>query len=91
MNEKEILSKALKLPVKQRAQLASRLLESLEGPQTDDQVSVDAAWAKELEARLDSIDSGKVKMIPLSKVLEKLRKRTRRVGTQTSRRSGSRR
>ena len=56
-----LLDQALQLPEQDRAELAARLLESL-----DAQVDEDAerAWADEIERRLNDLDSGKVKPIP---------------------------
>lgn len=50
-----LLSEALDLPEMERAELAARLIESLEPPTDDD---VDAAWAAEIERRCAAIDSG---------------------------------
>lgn len=73
-NTESILIEALKLPVQERAALASRLLASL-----DEQVDegVDAAWDEEIAKRLKEIDEGKVKMVPGDVVMQELREITR--------------
>ena len=50
-----LLTEALNLPETERAELAARLIESLEAQADDD---VDAAWAAEIERRCSALDSG---------------------------------
>ena len=50
-----LLEQALSLPEHDRAELAARLLESLDD---DDRESVDAAWAQEIDRRCDALDKG---------------------------------
>jgi putative addiction module component (TIGR02574 family) len=50
-----VLQQALSLPEHDRAEIAARLLESLD-PQTQDEV--DAAWAAEIERRCAAVDAG---------------------------------
>jgi len=52
-----LLSEVLDLPERDRAEVAARILESLEETQDDD---VDEAWARELERRAAAVDSGEV-------------------------------
>ena len=52
---KKVLSDALELPEHQRAEIAAKLLESLDP--TDDE-GVDEAWAIEIERRCAALDSG---------------------------------
>jgi putative addiction module component (TIGR02574 family) len=59
---KELLKKALNLPVAERAELAGSLIESLD---KDEDGQVNVAWEAEIERRMDEIDSGKVRAIPL--------------------------
>jgi putative addiction module component (TIGR02574 family) len=68
----EILKAALSLAPKQRAMLADRLLESLDGP---DQKRIDALWAEEAERRLREIDEGKVQLMDGEQVMRELRAR----------------
>lgn len=52
---KKLLTVALELPEHERAELAARLLESLD---EDDREGVDEAWAHEIERRCAALDSG---------------------------------
>ena len=56
-----LLSEVLALSVSERAELAHRLLESLEPVLDDD---LDAAWLAELEKRAHEVESGAVTPIP---------------------------
>jgi putative addiction module component (TIGR02574 family) len=66
---KDLLQRAMQLPPEARAALAGSLLESL-----DDVVDPDAeaAWAAEIERRVEQIDSGAVKLEPWSEVRNKI-------------------
>ncbi|MEA2415244.1 MAG: putative addiction module component [Thermoanaerobaculia bacterium] len=50
-----LLDQVLSLPEQKRAEIAVRLLESLE-PET--QAEIDAAWAEEIESRCVAVDDG---------------------------------
>jgi len=67
---RELESKALRLPRRERARLAQRLISSL-----DSEVDADAEklWLQEAERRLDELKSGKVAGIPAQKVIRKAR------------------
>jgi putative addiction module component (TIGR02574 family) len=52
---KKLLDDALELPEHQRAEIATKLLESLD---RDDDGDVDEAWAIEIERRCAALDSG---------------------------------
>ena len=56
-DSEQLLAEVLELPKQERAELAARILESLEDHQDAD---VDEAWAKELERRCQAVDSGEV-------------------------------
>ncbi len=62
-----ILKDALTLKPSQKAELIDRLLSTLDKPDRE----IDELWAKEAEDRIDAYDRGKIKAIPLEKVLEK--------------------
>ena len=62
-----ILKDALTLKPSQKAKLIDKLLSSLDKPDRE----IDELWAKEAEARIDAYDRGKIKAIPLEKVLKK--------------------
>ena len=64
----------LNLPEKERAALASRLLESL-GPETE---SSDDEWFEELERRAQRVISGESAGIPADTVYERARLRLRK-------------
>ena len=51
----ELLSKALQLPEHDRAELARRLLESLDEERSNE---VDEAWLAEIERRCAAVDAG---------------------------------
>jgi putative addiction module component (TIGR02574 family) len=56
MNDADrFLTIALELPEHRRAEIAARLLESLDRPDQDD---LDEAWAREIERRCAALDSG---------------------------------
>ncbi len=52
---KKLLDDALRLPEQQRAEMATRLLESLDEADVSD---VDDAWAAEIERRCAAVDAG---------------------------------
>lgn len=58
------------LPIRDRAELAYFLLESL----GDDDDS-EAAWDAQLQRRIDDVRQGRVTGVPASKVFDQLRKR----------------
>jgi putative addiction module component (TIGR02574 family) len=55
LETEKVFSVALALPEHDRANLAARLLESLDEAERDD---VDEAWAREIERRCAALDSG---------------------------------
>jgi putative addiction module component (TIGR02574 family) len=57
----DVLSSALELTAKERAEIARRLLLSLEDEPQEDPATVAAAWEMELQKRLDDVRSGRVK------------------------------
>jgi putative addiction module component (TIGR02574 family) len=67
---RELESKALRLPRRERARLAQRLISSLDAEPDAD---VDNLWLQEAERRLDELKSGKVAGIPAQKVIRKAR------------------
>ena len=68
----EWMNKMSELSKEDRAELAFRLLESLEEPADPDWES---AWAEELQQRVHSIEQGAVAGIPAEEVLAKLRQK----------------
>ncbi|MDA1051581.1 MAG: addiction module protein [Planctomycetota bacterium] len=65
----QFLEAALALPDSERAEIAARLIRSLESEPSDD---VDAAWAAEIERRICSIDDGSAKLIPWDDVMQEI-------------------
>ena len=67
---REVESRALRLPRRERARLAQRLISSLE---QEVNPGVDKLWLQEAERRLRELKSGKVAAIPAEKVVRKAR------------------
>lgn len=65
-----VLETALALPDSDRAEIAASLIQSLD-PETDE--GADAAWAAEIQHRLEEIDKGEVKLIPWDEVMQEMR------------------
>ena len=61
MDSKQLLVEALRLPEEERAALASDMLESLD---TEVDPDAEAAWAAEIRARVNDIESGSAKTVP---------------------------
>jgi len=66
----QIETDALKLPTRSRAQLAEKLIYSLE---KGGYSKIEKLWAKEAQKRYEAMTSGKVKGTPASKVLREIR------------------
>ena len=73
----EVLEQALRLPPKQRAQVARKIISSLE-PESD--ADVEIAWQKEVARRLAEVKSGGVKLVPWETVLRRARAKARAAG-----------
>lgn len=65
-----LLDAALKLPVEARAAMAATLLESLDEDAVDP--DAEAAWALEIERRLDNLRTGKSKSVPWSEARRRI-------------------
>jgi len=61
----ELYEQASQLPAEDRAELAGRLLESIEDPPDE---GVEEAWAAEIERRMAEYRAGRVKTIQWSEV-----------------------
>jgi putative addiction module component (TIGR02574 family) len=68
MEASELLKQALTLPDKERAELASSLIDSLD-PIVDHDAEL--AWQQEIARRLEDVESGRVKTIPWDEVQRK--------------------
>lgn len=67
----QILQSALALPELERAEIAASLIQSLDSETDDD---ADAAWAAEIQRRIEEIDNGDVKLIPWDDVMREMRR-----------------
>ena len=61
-----------------RAELASRLIASLDDDTPDDPAEVERAWEEEIRRRLAELDAGTAELIPADEVFAELRARPRR-------------
>ena len=59
---------ACRLPPAERARLVEGILHTLDEPDP----SIEAAWAEEVERRIDAVDSGRVKTRPWNEVKGRL-------------------
>ncbi|MBI3945354.1 MAG: addiction module protein [Armatimonadetes bacterium] len=66
----EVIEEALRLSPRERAELAARLIESLDG---DRDADAEAAWSDEIARRVHELDAGLVEPIPWSKAREMIR------------------
>jgi putative addiction module component (TIGR02574 family) len=69
-----VLAEALQLPPEERADVAKRLIASLDEPADED---AEAAWLAEVERRLQDVDRGTTPVEPWDAVRERLAKRLR--------------
>ena len=67
-----ILNQALELSALERADVAERLLFSLETPNS----KIDAIWAKEVDARVEAYEKGEIKAVSAEEVFDKYQQRT---------------
>src|SRR5260370_24243085 len=87
----ELFREASRLAEEDRAELAGRLLETLDGEPDE---GVEVAWAEEIERRVRQIDSGEVATVPWEEVRAKLHallneKRSSSFATSNTRSRGS--
>ena len=68
----KLVNDALSLPTETRLLLIEQLLASLN--QVSD-VEIDQTWAKEAEARIESINRGQDKLIPAEEVFARIREK----------------
>jgi len=71
-NIKEIAAEALELPLAARAELASRLLDSLDDLSEEENEQL---WAQEAERRYAEYKSGGIDAVPADEVFARLRSR----------------
>jgi putative addiction module component (TIGR02574 family) len=66
----ELSRKARTLPPEERIRLAEELLSSVQ----DSDEEIEAAWAQEIERRLEEVESGTAKLIPAEEVFAEIRR-----------------
>ncbi len=71
-------AEALDLPQRERARLARRLIASLDGEPAEDLAEIEAAWAEEIQLRLNDYRSGKSLATPATDVFAEGRRQLRR-------------
>ena len=69
---KEIEEQALRLPLKERSELAHRLLVSLDGEPEDSPEAIAKAWEEEISRRVADMDAGRTKWIPADEVFKEI-------------------
>jgi putative addiction module component (TIGR02574 family) len=69
----KLIQQALGLPADERAEVAERLLSSLEEPLS----AIDQLWAQEAEDRIDAYERGEIEAIPAEDVFNVIRNRKR--------------
>lgn len=80
MSREEIFRAALSLPDEARAELADRLLDSLNGETEDeeiDQDEINARWEWEIKDRIAACDRGEIPEIPGEEVFASLQFRNK--------------
>ena len=75
---KQVEAEALDLPLRERAQLAHRLIASLDEDVEENQEEVDRAWEEEIRRRVAEVEAGTAELIPAEQVFAELRARPRR-------------
>ena len=65
----KVLRDALELTPTDRAELVEQILASFEFPARKD---IDAAWAREAEARIDAFERGEIKTAPADEVFNEI-------------------
>jgi putative addiction module component (TIGR02574 family) len=75
---KQLEAEALELSLHERAQLAQRLIASLDEDVDEDPSEVEQAWEEEIQRRLAEYRAGMVQPIPAAEVFAEARARLRR-------------
>lgn len=66
----ELSRKARALPPEERVRLAEELISSVQ----DSNEEIEAAWAEEIERRLEEVENGTAKLIPAEEVFAEIRR-----------------
>ena len=67
----KVLSEALSLDTRERAEIAAELIASLDGERDED---VEAAWAAEADRRIEEVEAGTAKLVPWRDVERRVEK-----------------
>lgn len=70
----KLLQEALALPPDERAEIADRLLSSLD---TSADLEIDRLWAEEAEDRLEAFERGQIKAVPGKEVRDRIKYTTK--------------
>lgn len=75
---KRVLKDAMRLTAEERAEIATRLIGSLDAASVDDAGDVQAAWAAEIERRCADLDAGRTRTIAWKTVRRRIETAIRR-------------
>ena len=65
-----VVDQALELTASERSDVIEKLLASLDMPD----VSIDAIWGKEADARVEAYEKGEIEVVPVHEVFKKYQK-----------------
>jgi putative addiction module component (TIGR02574 family) len=71
----KVLAEALRLDTRQRAEVAAKLIASLDGEPEED---VEAAWAAEAERRIEEVEGGRAKLVAWEDVERRIEREIRK-------------
>ena len=77
---KEIEEQALRLPLKERGELAHRLIVSLDGEPEDTPEAISQAWDEEIGRRVGEIEAGTAKLVPHEVVVAEIDELLKKAG-----------
>ena len=77
---KDIEAQALQLSLKERSELAHRLLVSLDGEPEDAPEVIAKAWDDEIARRVAEIDAGTAKLVPHEEVVAEIDELLKKTG-----------
>ena len=77
---KEIEEQALRLPLKERGELAHRLIVSLDGEQEESPEAIAKAGGEEIARRVAEIDAGTAKLVPHEEVVAEIDELLKKTG-----------
>jgi putative addiction module component (TIGR02574 family) len=76
ISPKELFQQSLALDERERADLASWILESLEPVDAD----AESAWAEEIKSRVKELESGEITAVPWEELRAKLARKLETIG-----------